>query len=71
MPALSDQAQTRLALASLFAALVKTLGTQDADAPHRFVRAVERMYRDMEDIESQPIGAMETLRWAKELIEPN
>ncbi|KKK79218.1 hypothetical protein LCGC14_2835720 [marine sediment metagenome] len=65
---LDDQAQTRLALASLFVALVQTLGEQDKSFPSRFEKNVERIYREMEDYESEPIQTMETLRWAHELI---
>ena len=65
---LDDQAQTRLALAALFAALARTLGEQDKSFPSRFDRHVQKFYREMEDYQSGPIGALETLRWTHELV---
>jgi hypothetical protein len=65
---LGDQDQTRLALASLFAALVQTLGERDEAFVPEFDRRLERIYREMEDYESNPIGALQTLRWTHELI---
>ncbi len=59
---LSDQAQTRLALASLFAALVQTLGERDEAFVPKFEERLEHLYREMDDYESNPIGALETLR---------
>ncbi len=68
---LDDQAQARLALASLFVALARTLGGQDKSFPSRFDENIQRIYRAMEDYESPPILVMETLRWAHELISEN
>ncbi len=65
---LDDQAQTNLALASLFVALARTLGGQDESFPSRFDDNLQKIYREMEDYESEPIRAMETLRFAHELI---
>ena len=65
---LDDQAQTRLALASLFVALAQTLGGQDKSFPSRFDKNVERIYHAMRDYESEPIQVIETLRWTHELI---
>jgi hypothetical protein len=65
---LDDQAQTRLAVAALFVALVRTLGEQDQSVPARFDENLERLYRDMEDYPSNPVGALETLRWTHEML---
>ena len=65
---LDDQAQTRLALAALFAALAETLGERDESFPSRFDNQIEKIYRQMEDYQSEPIQTLETLRWAHELI---
>lgn len=65
MARLSEQAQTRLAVAALTAALVKTIGERDKSFASLFIKELERHYRNMEDYETHPIGAMET----KELIQ--
>jgi hypothetical protein len=65
---LNDQDQTRLALAGLFVALARTLGGQDESFPSRFDANIERVYREMEDYPLEPLGAMETLRTAHELL---
>ncbi len=71
MAQLNDQAQTRLALAAITAALVQTLSERDKSFASLFVKKLERLYRNMEDYDTHPIGAMEALRWAKELIQPH
>ena len=65
---LDDQAQTRLAVASLFAALAQTLGEQSESFPPRFVAEVERRYRTMQEDEIPPTQAMEMLRLVREMI---
>lgn len=65
---LSDQAQSNLGTAALFAALVRTLGGQDKAFDRRFEAEIESLYRQMEDMPSQPIAAMEMLRWTRELL---
>ncbi len=65
---LDDHAQTRLALAALFAALVQTLRERDEYLAERFDEHIERLYRTMEDYESDPIKTLETLRWTHELL---
>ena len=67
---LDDQAQTRLAVASLFVALARTLGEHDQTFLPKLEKNLEHVYRQLEDLESEPIGALETLRWAHELIRP-
>ena len=47
-----------LALASLFAALVQTLGERDEAFVPMFEHRLEQLYRKMEDYESNPIGAL-------------
>lgn len=42
---LDDQAQTRLAVAALFAALAQTLREQDESFPSRFEENVEGIFR--------------------------
>lgn len=65
---LSDEEQTRLAMAALFVALVRTLEASDPSAPSRAEAELKKLYNKMRDYPSQPIGAFETLRWAGELL---
>jgi hypothetical protein len=64
---LSDQDQTRMALAALFAALARTLGEQDESFLSRLSANLEQTYRQLED-KDEPLAAMEALRWADTLI---
>jgi hypothetical protein len=66
--ALGDHDQTRLALAGLFVALARTLGEKDESFPSRFDKNVERVYREMEDDPNDPLGAMEALMAAHEML---
>jgi hypothetical protein len=65
---LDDQAQTRLVLAALFAALARTFRAQDESFPSRFEDELERLYYELDESDSPPIGAMETLRWTRQLL---
>ena len=65
---LDDQAQTRMEIAALAVAFARTLGEQDDTFLPRFDKQMERVYRQLEDA-SEPLGAMELLRWAHELID--
>ena len=66
---LDDQDQTRLALGAFFVALARTLGEQDKSFPQRFDENLQRLYRDFGDNENPPLPAMESLRWAHEMID--
>jgi hypothetical protein len=68
MAELGDQGETRLAVAALFASLVEALRERDESLPSRFDAALERIWRQMRDYESSPIGALETLKWTSELM---
>lgn len=65
---LDAQSQTRMALAALVAALVQTLASRDESVLERFSANVEKLYRAMENWKSDPIQAMETLRWTHSLL---
>jgi hypothetical protein len=65
---LDDQAQTRLAVAALAAAFAETLREQDGSFPSRFASNLETLYREMSDYPSEPTGALETLRWTRDLL---
>ncbi len=68
--ALTDQDQTRLALAGLFVALARTLGEKDKSFPMLFNANIQRVYREMEGYPTPPLGALETLRAANALLRP-
>lgn len=68
MAQLSDQDQTRLALACLFAALAQTLGEQYQSFLPKFEQNLHRVYDEVREYESSPIGTMETLRWTSEIL---
>jgi hypothetical protein len=61
---LADPGQAKLALAAYFVALARTLGGQHV----RFDANLERVYREMEDFQHEPLGALEALRWGHELL---
>ena len=65
---LDDEAQTRLGIAALAVAFAQTLGEQDDTFVRRLDAQLERVYREMEDYPSEPIGALELLRWTHELL---
>jgi hypothetical protein len=68
MPELDDQAQTRLAMAALFAALVRALEKRDVISREEVDAELEKIWREMRDYSAQSIGVLETLRWAGELL---
>ena len=62
---LDDQAQTRMALAALVAALAQTLDGSHPGSAKRFREAVERIYNDARD-RDVPMSVLETLGWARQ-----
>jgi hypothetical protein len=68
MPELDDQAQTRLAMAALFAALVRALEKRGA-TPRKEVEAeLDKIYHQLRSNPAGPIKSLETLKWANELL---
>ena len=65
---LDDQAETRLAMAALFVALVRALRGLDESVPSRAASELERLYHKMRDYPAAPTGAIEALKWANELL---
>jgi len=59
---LSDQDQTRLAMAAFFAALVRSLHDQGKCNLDRFDEEIERLHFEMGQEESPPLLARRTLR---------
>jgi len=67
-PELSDHDQTRLALAALFAALVRSLHDQGKCDLARFDEEIERIHFEMGEEESPPLSARRTLRWTHKYL---
>jgi len=67
-PIFSDQDQTRMAMAALFAALIEVLREQDKSAPSKADEALRRLYEKIKHWESDPIHVLETLKWAGEMV---
>lgn len=67
-PELSDHDQTRLALAALFAALVRSLHDQGKCDLGRFDEEIERLHFEMGEEESPPLSARRTLRWTHKYL---
>ena len=68
MPELDDHAQTRLAIAALFAALVKALERRDVTAVSDFKDGLEEVSRDIRNNQTSATGALETLQWTSEFL---
>jgi hypothetical protein len=66
MPELDDQAQTRLATAALFAALVRSLERRDVIARSEVIAELQKLYAELRD--TSPTGVLETLTWAREML---
>eukprot|EP01037_Dinobryon_pediforme_P020170 gene20170-20724_t len=60
-PQLDDQAQTLLAMAALFASLVKGIEKQGLCASSAVLSEIEAIYRQLRESPTEPIRAMETL----------
>jgi hypothetical protein len=57
-----------LGIAALAAAFAQTLGEQDDTFVPRLDAQLERIYREMEDHPSNPIGSLEMLAWMHALL---
>jgi hypothetical protein len=64
----NDQGQTMLAVAALFAALVRALRAQDDDLPSRFAFELERLFHKIRDDPDMPDETLEALRWANRFL---
>ena len=70
MAELSDQDQTRLALAALFAALAGALGERDKSFPEAFSRHLSALHSELvKDGRGEP-GVLDALRWTHEMMSP-
>lgn len=68
MPELSDNDQTRLAIAALFAALVRSLHDKGKCDLERFDEEIERLHLEMGEEKSPPLMARRTLRWTHKYL---
>lgn len=65
----NDQDRPTLGHVCLYVALVKALGEQAPGVPTSVAENLRRLYYKMEEYPSPPIQAMDTVRWAVELLE--
>ena len=68
MAELSEEAQTRLAVASLAAALVKALDERLPGIQASFEGNLRKLYDQGKEVEFPSIGALETIKWTGELL---
>jgi hypothetical protein len=68
MPELDGEAQTRLAIAGLFAALVRALDRRDVTAVSDFKDGLEEVSRDIRNNQTSATGALEMLQWTSDLL---
>lgn len=71
MAELSDQDQTRLALAALFAALAGALGERDKSFPEAFSRHLFALHEELTADGRGEAGVMDALRWTHEMMTPS
>ena len=68
MPKLREDAETRLTVAALAAAIVRGAEGDLPGLSRRVVSELDALQHEMRYWESEPTGALETLRWTRELI---
>jgi len=68
MPKLGEDAETRLTIAALAAAVVRGAENSLPGLTDRVVAELDSLQCEMRYWESEPTGASETLRWARELL---
>lgn len=68
MPKHSEDAETRMTMAALTAALVRALSDENPGLADRFCQHLETTYNSMRDYESEPSGVMETLKWTHDFV---
>jgi hypothetical protein len=60
----TDGQKTRIAVAELIGALVKTLGETDATIPGRFNSYLEDAYHRVKGYENSPTEVLEAIEWS-------
>jgi hypothetical protein len=60
----TDGEATRIAVAELIGALVKTLGESDASIPARFRDNLTQAYSRVKGYENSPVEVLEALKWS-------
>lgn len=69
MSKLSEDANTRLTIAALAAIMVRAIDSSLPGFASNVVNELRDLRREMRHWDSEPIGALESLRWAQELVE--
>ena len=69
MPTLDDAAQTRLAMAALFAALVRALGEEEKSFLKRYIAELDSLHLELQGTHSMALDALEILQRTRQLIE--
>ena len=67
-PPLDDQAQTRLGMAALFVALVRSLDGQEGAVLPKVEAELEQLYYTIRNYPADWRGALEMLRWTSDLL---
>ncbi len=67
-PPPTDQAQTRLGVAALFVALVRTLGAEESSVLPRAEAELERLYQAIRDYPEDWDGTLAMLKWTGERL---
>ena len=65
---LSDQDQTRMALAALTACVVQSLKLNGVIRSADFEKSLEVAYGDIRDMGLDTLGALQTLSWTREIL---
>ena len=65
---MTEDDQTRMALAALMGVLVRSLDEMNPGLRARFCRHLEETHSSMKDYDSQPIRALETLMWTYDYV---
>ena len=63
----TDGAKTRIAVAELIGALVKTLGETDPKIPGRYSAHLEAAYHRVKGYENSPTEVLEALQWSAKI----
>ena len=69
MPKLGEDPETRLTVAALAAAIVRGAECEVPGLSRRVVSELDLLQHEMRYWDSEPTGALETLRWARKLID--
>lgn len=69
MPKLGEDAETRITIAALAAAIVRSAEHTIPGLSAGVIRELDALQHELRYWESEPTGTIETLRWARELLD--